>query len=77
MKSKRFLYDIIRKRVKGGNMEKIFEIYNKEAYNKIYSTENALNLVRVRNNFLVHSQIERKDGRLYMRAKKRDLLTCS
>ena len=58
-------------------MEKLFEIYNKSSYNKIFSEDNSLNLIRVNNNIVTHKQVEMKDGRVYMRMKKRDLLSCS
>lgn len=58
-------------------MEKLFEIYNKNSYNKIYSEGDAINMVTVKNNFVLHKQIEQKNGRIFMRMKKRDLMACS
>ncbi len=60
-------------------MEKLFEVYGNTSYDKVYSdTENdSLNLIKVNKNIVTHKQVQRKQGRLYMRMKKRDLLTCS
>ncbi len=58
-------------------MEKIFEMYNQSAYNKLFSEENSLNIVKINNNIVTHKQVEMRDGRIYMRMKKRDLLSCS
>ena len=58
-------------------MEKIFEVYNQSSYNKVFSEDNSLNLVKINNNIVTHKQVEMRDGRIYMRMKKRDLLSCS
>ncbi len=58
-------------------MEKLFEIYGDTSYNKVFSDETSLNHVRIDRNFVTHKQVERKSGKIYMRMKKRDLLTCS
>ncbi len=58
-------------------MEKLFELYNKSSYNKVFSDDNSLNLVKINNNIVTHKQIEKRDGRIFMRMKKRDLLSCS
>ena len=58
-------------------MEKLFEIYNKGAYNKVFRDDNSVDMVTVKNNLVTHKQIEMKNGRVYMRMKKRDLLSCS
>ncbi|MFW6230806.1 MAG: hypothetical protein ACOC32_02160 [Nanoarchaeota archaeon] len=58
-------------------MEKLFEIYGKQSYDKVISDNGAVNHIRVNNNIMTHKQVEIRDGRVYMRMKKRDLLTCS
>jgi uncharacterized surface protein with fasciclin (FAS1) repeats len=58
-------------------MEKLFAIYNQSSMSKVFSRDNALNQVKINNNIMTHKQIEMKNGRIYMRMKKRDLLQCS
>ncbi|MFP4117624.1 MAG: hypothetical protein ACLFTR_01745 [Candidatus Woesearchaeota archaeon] len=58
-------------------MEKLFEIYGDSSYNKVFSEDGSLNHVRINKNVVTHKQVERRSGKIYMRMKKRDLLTCS
>ncbi len=58
-------------------MEKLFEIYGDSGYSKVFSDECSLNHIKVDKNIVTHKQVERRSGKIYMRMKKRDLLTCS
>jgi hypothetical protein len=61
----------------GGTMETIIEMNKQGRYNKIYVERDTLNSISLKNNFLIHKQIERRNGFTYMRVKKRDLATLS
>ena len=58
-------------------MEKLFEVFDDSSYNKIFSEDGSLNHIRIDKNIVTHKQVEMRSGKIYMRMKKRDLLTCS
>ncbi len=54
-------------------MKTFIELHQNGRYNKIFVERDTINSVSLKNNFLVHKQIERRNGFTYMRIKKRGL----
>lgn len=55
-------------------METLIELNQKGHYNRIFIENDTINSVTLKNKFLVHKQIERRNGFTYMRIKKRKAL---
>ena len=57
----------------GGTMKTFIELHQNGRYNKIFAEKDTINSVSFTNDFLIHKQIERRNGFTYMRIKKRGL----
>ena len=54
-------------------MDTLFEMKQDGHYNKIFVKNDTINSVSLTKKFLIHKQIERRNGFTYMRIKKRGL----